>query len=62
MGKLSLEYGADGKLTTITEGKGDPAKDILIEVFRNGYLLVDQKCDEIRARAAIPGCPAADSV
>ena len=40
----------------------DPAKDILIEVFRNGYLLIDQKCSEIRDRAQIPGCPAADKV
>ena len=62
MGKLTLEAGPDGKLTTITEGKGDPAKDILIEVFRNGYLLIDQKCSEIRDRAQIPGCPAADKV
>merc|ERR1719217_1070108 len=56
-GKLTLERGADGKLTTVTEGKGDPNKDILVETFRNGHLLVDQTCAEIRARAAIPGCP-----
>ena len=62
MGKLTLEMGADGKLMTMTEGKGDPAKDVLIETFRNGYLLIDQKCSEIRVRAAIPGCPAADTV
>ena len=60
-GKLTLEMdAATGKLTTVTEGKGDPAKDILIETFRNGYLLVDQKCSEIRDRAKIEGCPAAD--
>jgi len=57
-GRLSLEM-VDGKLTTITEGKGDPAKDVLVEVFRDGYLLVDQTCNEIRKRAAIPGCPSA---
>ena len=56
-GKLTLERGSDGKLTTVTEGKGDPNKDILVETFRNGHLLVDQTCAEIRARAAIPGCP-----
>ena len=48
------------KLVTVTEGKGDPSKDVLIETFRNGYLLVDQKCSEIRDRAKIEGCPAAD--
>jgi len=57
-GKLTLEPGPDGKLTTVTEGKGDPSKDVLVEVFRNGYLLVDQTTADIRARAAIPGCPA----
>ena len=60
-GKLTLEMGPDGKLTTVTEGKGDPAKDVLVEVFRNGYLLVDQKCSEIRDRAKIEGCPPADT-
>jgi len=59
-GKLTLEVGPEGKLVTVTEGKGDPSKDVLIETFRNGYLLVDQKCSEIRDRAKIEGCPAAD--
>jgi len=55
-GKLTLEYGDDGVLKTTTEGKGDPAKDILIEVFRNGHLLIDQPFADIRARAAFaPG-------
>jgi len=44
----------DGKLTTLTEGEGDESEDILIDVFENGKLLVDQTCDEIRARAALP--------
>jgi len=56
-GRLTLEKGPDGKLVTITEGKGSPEKDILIEVFRNGHLQIDQTCDQIRALAAIPGCP-----
>ena len=53
----ALEPGPDGKLTTITEGKGDPSKDVLITVFENGFLTCDQTCEEIRKRAAIPGCP-----
>ena len=50
-GRLTLERGADGVLTTITENKGDPKKDILIEVYRNGKLLVDQSFADIRKRA-----------
>lgn len=50
-GRLTLERGADGVLTTITENRGDPAKDILVEVFRDGKLLVDQTFADIRARA-----------
>lgn len=52
-GRLSLEAGADGKLATVTEGKGDPKKDILQEVFRDGALLIDQKFEEIRKRAVL---------
>jgi nicotinamide phosphoribosyltransferase len=60
-GRLTLEKGADGKLVTVTEGKGDPSKDVLVEVFRDGFLLVDQTCEEIRKRAAIPGCPTTEA-
>ena len=35
-GRMTVEKGADGKLTTVTEGKGDPAKDVMHEVFRDG--------------------------
>jgi len=52
-GKLTLEN-VGGKLTTITEGKGDPEKDIMIEVFRNGLMPLEQKFEDIRKRAAIP--------
>lgn len=52
-GKLTLERGADGCLMTTTEGKGDPTKDVLVEVFRNGHLLIDQTFADIRARASI---------
>lgn len=46
-GKLTLEM-KDGKLTTVTEGKGDPTKDVLIEVFRNGVLQIEQKFEDIK--------------
>jgi len=61
-GRLTLEKQVtEGKevLVTVTEGKGDPQKDQLFEVFRDGHLLIDQKTAEIRERAKIPGCPAA---
>jgi len=46
-----------GDMITVTEGKGDPAKDVLVEVFKNGELLVDYTFDEIRLRADLPGGP-----
>merc|ERR1719487_127336 len=51
-GLLTLEKDAGGKFVTVTDGRGDKGKDQLVEVFRNGYLLVDLKMDDIRARAA----------
>jgi len=53
MGRLTLERGADGKITTITEGKGDPAKDMLVEVFKNGEVLVQVTLAQVRERAAV---------
>ena len=53
-GILSLEVGADGVITTVTEGKGDAEKDMLVEVFRDGKLLVDYKFEDIRKRAVVP--------
>ena len=41
--QLTLERDADGKLHTVTEGKGDASKDIMVEVFRNGRLLVGRR-------------------
>jgi len=52
-GRLTLEKGPDGKLFTTVEGKGDPAKDELIEVFKNGKLMADQQFEDIRKRASI---------
>jgi len=49
-GRLTLEL-KDGIWTTVTEGKGVPANDKLIEVFRNGKLLVDDTFEAIRERA-----------
>lgn len=53
MGRLTLEKGEDGKIVTVVEGKGDPAKDLLVEVFRDGEVLVQHTLAEIRERAAI---------
>lgn len=51
MGKLTVERDSTGKITTKTEGTGDPAKDIMVEVFRNGHLLTEWKFEDIRKRA-----------
>ncbi|XP_072027111.1 nicotinamide phosphoribosyltransferase-like [Amphiura filiformis] len=53
-GKLSLERDDKGVLVTIQEGKGSPEKDLLVPVFENGKLLVDQTFAEIRQRAELP--------
>jgi len=37
----------------VVEGKGDPTKDVLVEVFRDGEVLVKHTLAEIRARAAV---------
>uniref|UniRef100_A0A7S2CAZ1 Nicotinamide phosphoribosyltransferase n=1 Tax=Alexandrium andersonii TaxID=327968 RepID=A0A7S2CAZ1_9DINO len=51
-GRLTLEV-RDGVFTTVTEGKGDPSKDQLVEVFRDGHLLVDQTFAQIRERSRV---------
>lgn len=53
-GRLTVERDeSTGRLVTITEGKGDPSRDVLITVFRNGELVIDQPFSQIRERAAI---------
>lgn len=52
-GKLTLEKDDAGAWVTTTEGKGDPAKDALVEVFRDGVLLKEWTFAEVRERAAI---------
>jgi nicotinamide phosphoribosyltransferase len=48
---------ADGKMVTVASGKGDPSKDILVDVFKDGVLLKDWTLDEIRKRADVPNGP-----
>mmetsp|Transcript_51749 Transcript_51749/g.116079 ORF Transcript_51749/g.116079 Transcript_51749/m.116079 type:complete len:529 (-) Transcript_51749:72-1658(-) len=52
-----LHYSSDGKYVTVASGKGDPAKDIMVDVFKDGALLVDYTLDDIRAKADIPNGP-----
>ena len=52
-GRLTLQRGANGKLQTVTEGKGDASKDVLVEVFKDGELKAEWSFDEIRGRAAL---------
>mmetsp|Transcript_22705 Transcript_22705/g.68369 ORF Transcript_22705/g.68369 Transcript_22705/m.68369 type:complete len:210 (+) Transcript_22705:37-666(+) len=49
-GRLTLECN-DGVWKTVENG--DPAKDMLVEVFKNGELLVDHRYTDIRARADV---------
>jgi len=50
-GRLTLECNSNGEWRTITEGRGKPGSDKLVEVFRDGDLLVDYTFDEIRERS-----------
>jgi hypothetical protein len=40
-------------LETITEGKGDPAKDVLVELFRDGKVVRECTFAEIRQAAKL---------
>ncbi len=50
-GRLKLVRNSTGVLETVRQT--DAGEDLLVEVFRDGKLLVDQKFDDIRARAAL---------
>merc|ERR1712039_140232 len=52
-GMLKLVRDAQGHWATACEGKADPAEDWLVEVFRDGKLLVDRHMQSIRERAAL---------
>jgi len=52
-----LHFSPDGKYVTVASGKGDPEKDILVEVFNNGVLKKDYTLAEIRKTADIPNGP-----
>jgi nicotinamide phosphoribosyltransferase len=50
-------YEPTSEYVTIAEGKGDKAKDLLVEVFRDGKVLKEWTFNEIRLRADLPsGC------
>ena len=54
-GRLKLVKDAkSGAISTLTEvGPDDATPDLLVEVFRDGRLLVDQTFAEVRARARV---------
>eukprot|EP00437_Effrenium_voratum_P056003 CAMPEP_0181528496 /NCGR_PEP_ID=MMETSP1110-20121109/70568_1 /TAXON_ID=174948 /ORGANISM="Symbiodinium sp., Strain CCMP421" /LENGTH=815 /DNA_ID=CAMNT_0023659443 /DNA_START=9 /DNA_END=2453 /DNA_ORIENTATION=- len=52
-----LHFSPDGKYVTVASGKGDPEKDLLVDVFENGEVLKEYKFGEIRKRADIPNGP-----
>jgi hypothetical protein len=53
MGRLTLERDGKGNIVTVTEGKGDPKKDMLVEVFRNGVTTKEWTFAEVRELAKI---------
>jgi nicotinamide phosphoribosyltransferase len=50
-------YHKYGDYVTVADGKGDAAKDLLVEVFKNGELLKDWTFDEVRLAADLAGGP-----
>mmetsp|Transcript_57973 Transcript_57973/g.101581 ORF Transcript_57973/g.101581 Transcript_57973/m.101581 type:complete len:659 (+) Transcript_57973:82-2058(+) len=57
LGGIGCYHWNGGDYVTVAEGMGDPAKDLLVEVFRDGQLLKEWTFDEIRLRADLPGGP-----
>merc|ERR1712061_277876 len=51
-GRLTLELN-DGKWSTVTEGNGKVEDDKLVEIFRDGKLLVDDTFADIRQRSEV---------
>eukprot|EP00933_Yihiella_yeosuensis_P083266 TRINITY_DN97458_c0_g1_i1.p1 TRINITY_DN97458_c0_g1~~TRINITY_DN97458_c0_g1_i1.p1 ORF type:complete len:527 (+),score=125.65 TRINITY_DN97458_c0_g1_i1:91-1671(+) len=52
-----LHYSAGNEYVTVASGKGDPSKDVLVDVFKDGVLLKDWTLEEIRKKADIPNGP-----
>jgi len=54
-------YEATSEYVTVAEGKGDAAKDLLVEVFRDGKLIKEWTFNEVRQRADLPHGPFANA-
>jgi len=52
-----LHFTPDGRYVTVASGQGDETRDLMLTVFENGELLVDQPLTDIRQRADIPNGP-----
>ncbi|XP_077485870.1 nicotinamide phosphoribosyltransferase-like [Amblyomma americanum] len=52
-GKLTLQRSGSSYIT-VEQGQGNPDEDCLVQVFRNGHLLVDQSFEDIRRRSQEP--------
>lgn len=57
-GRLTLEKDASGNYVTITDTKGDPKKDLLVEIFRDGKMIKEWTLDEVQSRCQVTGGPA----
>lgn len=51
-GRLTLERTEDGYITT-TDGTGEPSKNVLVEVFRDGRLLKEWTLEEVKNRCEV---------
>eukprot|EP00913_Durusdinium_trenchii_P018535 g17417.t1 len=56
-----LHFTPDGNYVTVASGKGDPEKDLLVDVYENGMMLKDYKLSEIRRRADVENGPFVNS-
>jgi len=50
-------YHKYGDFVTVSEGKGEVSKDLMVDVFKNGELLKEWSFDEVRLMADLPGGP-----
>jgi nicotinamide phosphoribosyltransferase len=52
-----LHFTPDGKFVTVASGKGDPEKDLLVDIFEDGDLVQEWSFGDIRRRADLPNGP-----
>jgi hypothetical protein len=56
-GAFQPDLAGTEQMLTVCEGKGDASKDMLVDCFLDGELLVDYKFADVRKLADVPGGP-----